>query len=89
MIDKGIQLFIERYRTASFEKLVLGEHSAIVRRILYYNDGLEQMEWSDLYLKVTIKNGVVVMALDEVNLFTARWHEHEFNECFYNKQEKA
>ena len=50
---------------------------------------LTRMEWSNLYLKVSIKNGVVVITLDEDDLEFVYWHEREFNECFYNKQEKT
>ena len=89
MIDRGIQRCMELYRPLSFRKFDLGEHSAIVRRILYYNDNLEEMKWSDLHLKVTIKNGVVVITLDEDDLGLVYWHEREFNEYVYKKQEKT
>jgi len=91
MINRGIQRCMKLFHPelGEFQEWDLGKNSAIVRRILYYGDHITRMEWSNLYLKVAIKNGVVVMALDEEDLEFVFWHEQEFNECFYNIPRKT
>ncbi len=88
MVDKGLKWFMEQYRPVSFQKWDMGERSAIVRRMLYYNDHLSRMPWSDLYLKVEIKSGVVVISLNKDELGFVHWHEHDFNEYSKRKAQK-
>ena len=86
MINRGIQRCMKLFHPelGEFQEWDLGKNSAIVRRILYYGEDITRMEWSNLYLKIAIKNGVVVMALDEGDLEFVFWHEQEFNEGYYN-----
>lgn len=79
ILDKSLKRFVEQYRSAMFNTYDLGKQSAVVRRIMYYSHELQGMKWSDLYLKATIKDGIVVITLDKDGLDFVCCQEHEFN----------